>query len=46
MSPTEVFLSHASPDRPMAQRLATVLTRHGVPVFFSPQNILGAPRSQ
>ena len=26
----------------MAQRLATVLTRHSIPTFFSPQNIIGA----
>ena len=30
----------------MAQRLATVLTRHGVPVFFSPRHIRGAQQWQ
>lgn len=30
----------------MAQRLTTVLTRHGVPTFFSPQNIIGAQQWQ
>ncbi len=30
----------------MAQRLATVMTRHGVPTFFSPQNIIGARQWQ
>jgi hypothetical protein len=30
----------------MAQRLATVLARHGVPTFFSPQNIIGAQQGQ
>ena len=30
----------------MAQRLATVLIRHGVPTFFSPQNIIGAQQWQ
>ena len=30
----------------MAQRLATVLTAHGIPVFFSPQNIVGAQEWQ
>ena len=46
MLPTEVFLSHANQDRAMTQRLAEVLARHGVPVFFSPQNILGAQQWQ
>ena len=44
--PTEVFLSHAHQDRAIAQRLAIALTRHGVPVFFSPQNIRGAQQWQ
>lgn len=30
----------------MAQRLAHTLRRHGVPVFFSPQHILGAQQWQ
>ena len=30
----------------MAQQLARVLSRHGVPVFFSPQDILGAQQWQ
>src|SRR5215475_4150617 len=46
MTPTEIFLSHAPQDRVMAQRLATVLTRHGIPVFFSPQHIRGAQQWQ
>ena len=46
MLPTEVFLSHASNDAPMPQNLATVLRRHGVPVFFSPVNIIGAQQWQ
>ncbi len=46
MLPSEVFLSHADKDRAMAQRLAEVLTGHGVPVFFSPRNILGARQWQ
>ena len=46
MTPTEIFLSHAHQDRVMAQRLATVLTRHGIPVFFSPQHIRGAQQWQ
>ena len=46
MPPTEVFLSHASNDAPMPQNLATVLIRHGVPIFFSPVNIIGAQQWQ
>jgi hypothetical protein len=46
MLPTEIFLSHATQDRAMAQRLAHTLARHGIPVFFSPQNILGAQQWQ
>ena len=46
MKPTEIFLSHAHQDLAMARRLATVLTRHGVPTFFSPQNIIGAQQWQ
>jgi len=30
----------------MAQSLATVLTHHGIPTFFSPQNIIGAQQWQ
>ena len=46
MPPAEVFLSHSSQDGPMPQNLATTLTRHGVPVFFSPENITGAQQWQ
>jgi hypothetical protein len=40
--PNEVFLSHASVDREFAARLVDVLRRHGVPVWHSQTNILGA----
>ncbi len=30
----------------MAQRLSAVLTRHGLPTFFSPHNIIGAQQWQ
>ena len=40
--PNEVFLSHASQDRPFAQRLVRVLRRHGIPVWYSDTNIMGA----
>lgn len=40
--PREIFLSHASADRRMAQRLAEMLRKHGVPVWYSQTNLLGA----
>jgi hypothetical protein len=42
MLPTEIFLSHASPDREVADRLAGTLRRHDLPVWYSPTDILGA----
>lgn len=42
MPPTEVFLSHSAHDRNIASQIAEVLRRHGVPVFYSPHNIIGA----
>lgn len=42
MNPNEVFLSHASPDRAIADRIAAILTEHGVPVWYSIRDILGA----
>ncbi len=46
MPPSEIFLSRATQDRVMAQRLALTLSRHGIPVFFSPHNLLGAQQWQ
>ena len=40
--PEEVFLSHSSADRPFASKLVEVLRRHGIPVWYSDTNILGA----
>ena len=40
--PNEVCLSHASADRAFTTRLARVLRDHGVPVWYSDTNILGA----
>jgi hypothetical protein len=40
--PQEVFLSHSSLDGQFATDLAAVLRRHGIPVWFSQTNILGA----
>ena len=41
MLPREVFLSHASGDREVADRLAEALRRHGIPVWYSRTNIVG-----
>ena len=40
--PREVFFSHASADRLVANRLTELLTGHGIPVWYSRRNILGA----
>ena len=40
--PAEVFLSHSSRDRRFATKLAEVLRSHGVPVWYSLANIVGA----
>jgi hypothetical protein len=42
----EVFLSHASRDQARARRLRDVLVANDVPVWFSPQHILGAQQWQ
>jgi hypothetical protein len=42
MHPAEVFLSHSSQDREMAGRVAEMLRAHGVPVWFSQTDIVGA----
>jgi hypothetical protein len=44
--PHEVFLSHSSQDRQFATDLAQVLRRHGIPVWYSQTNILGAQQWQ
>lgn len=44
--PNEVFLSHASLDSQFARDLAAVMRRHGIPVWFSQTNILGAQQWQ
>lgn len=46
MHPAEVFLSHATPDRAMAVRIAHALREHGIPTFFSPFNLMGAQQWQ
>jgi hypothetical protein len=42
MIPKEVFLSHSSNNLPMAIRVSNTLRNHGVPVWFSPTNIMTA----
>ncbi|MGZ8845185.1 MAG: toll/interleukin-1 receptor domain-containing protein [Pyrinomonadaceae bacterium] len=40
--PNEVFLSHAHEDRQFADAWAEVVRGHGIPVWYSKTNILGA----
>lgn len=40
--PKEVFLSHSSLDAKFAERLAAMLREHGIPLWYSPTEILGA----
>lgn len=42
MTPREVFLCHASSDRRFVAKLVDVLTRRGVPVWYSSKTIRGA----
>ncbi|MGV2387802.1 MAG UNVERIFIED_CONTAM: toll/interleukin-1 receptor domain-containing protein [Microcystis novacekii LVE1205-3] len=42
MIPQEAFLSHSSKNREFVSHLANELRRHGVPVWYSETNILGA----
>ena len=42
MIPYEVFLSHSSLDQDFVTSLADELRRHGVPVWYSRTNIMGA----
>ena len=42
MIPTEAFLSHSNLDQDFAMNLANVLRRHGVPLWYSRTNVLGA----
>ena len=44
--PQEIFLSHSSLDNQFASDLAAVITRHGIPVWYSRTNILGAQQWQ
>ena len=40
--PSEVFLSHSNLDRQFATAVAEVLRRHGVPIWYSDVNLIGA----
>jgi hypothetical protein len=42
MPPNEIFLSHSSQDRDFALIVAATLRSHGLPVWYSPTNIVGA----
>jgi len=42
MIPKEMFLSHSSRNLPIAISVADTLRNHGVPVWFSPANIMTA----
>lgn len=42
MTPQEVFLSHSSADRALADQVARTLRSRGIPVWYSATNILGA----
>jgi len=42
MLPSEVFLSYSDQDRDFAASIVEVLRQHGIPVWYSRKNILGA----
>jgi hypothetical protein len=42
MLPNEAFLSHSSPDNSFADLVVETLRRHGIPVWHSRTNIIGA----
>lgn len=44
--PNEVFLSHSHLDREFASELAGVIRHHGISVWYSQTNILGAQQWQ
>lgn len=46
MLPKEIFLSHSSSDRDFADALAKTLRNHGIPIWYSQINILGAQQWQ
>lgn len=42
MAPRELFLSHSSKDARFVNRLAGTLRAHGIPVWISTHNLIGA----
>ncbi len=42
MLPNEVFLSHSNLDQPFATSIVETMRRHGIPVWHSRTNIIGA----
>jgi hypothetical protein len=40
--PRELFLSHATSDRDFVDQVVNVLREHGIPIWYSVTNILGA----
>lgn len=42
MLPSEIFLSHSSLDQPFATSVVETLRQHGMPVWHSQTNIVGA----
>jgi hypothetical protein len=46
MLPQEIFLSHSSLDKDFADSIAETLRNHGIPVWYSQTNILGAQQWQ
>jgi hypothetical protein len=44
MQPNEVFFSHASQDRAVADGIARAVIAHGVPVWYSPVNVVGSQK--
>lgn len=46
MQPREVFLSHSSLDKDFVDSIAETLGNHGIPVWYSRTNILGAQQWQ
>ena len=44
--PQEVFLSHSSLDTEFADSIAQTLRNHGIPIWYSQTNILGAQQWQ
>jgi hypothetical protein len=42
MLPNEVFLSHSNLDRLFATTVVEMMRRHGIPVWYSQTNIIGA----